>query len=208
MWRKRTIIEWSLLLLAATVWSFAHLALGLSDHNKMVLWPGYEGHARCNLHKKNVWWVGLVVKRRGCCCNLSAGITLNVRFTTNEMCAKNNTHLYVVWTSNNRVISLGDVYCCLLPQCEALHTCCWGVPIATVTKMMLVITYLFLFQQSFPNYLRIIFYLAFHHLLPPQTISLVLSENMVLICIYFYSSRLPYDLNKSTYSVCNFFRCS
>jgi len=35
------------------------------------------------------------------CCNLSADVALNVRFTTNEMCAKNNTHIYVVRTSNN-----------------------------------------------------------------------------------------------------------
>jgi len=27
--------EWSLLLLGATVWSFAHMSLGLSDRNKM-----------------------------------------------------------------------------------------------------------------------------------------------------------------------------
>jgi len=31
--------------------------------------------------------------------------------------------IYVAWTSNNRVNSLGDLYCCLLPRCEALRTC-------------------------------------------------------------------------------------
>ena len=61
---------WTLLLLAATVWSFAHMLLGLSDHNKMVLWPGCEGCARCRLHKKNVRSVQFVVKTRGCCCSL------------------------------------------------------------------------------------------------------------------------------------------
>jgi len=55
--------------------------------------------------------------------NLSVGVALNVRFTTNGMCTKNNTHIYVARTSNNRVISSGDLYCCLLPQCEALRTC-------------------------------------------------------------------------------------
>jgi len=65
------------------------------------------------------------------CCNLSVDVALNVRFTMNGMCVKNNTHMYVVRTSNNRVISLGDLYCCLLPQCEALRTCCSGFPIAT-----------------------------------------------------------------------------
>jgi len=41
------------------------------------------------------------------------------------MCAKNNTHIlvYVAWTSNSRVISSGDLYYCLLPQCETLCTC-------------------------------------------------------------------------------------
>ena len=32
-------------------------------------------------------------------------------------------YIYVAQTSNNRVISAGDLYCCLLPKCEALHTC-------------------------------------------------------------------------------------
>jgi len=120
------------LLLAATVWNFAHLPLGLSDCNKMVLWPGCEGCARCNLHKKNVWSVRFVVKRWGCCCNLSVGVVLNAQFTGNRMCAKNNTHIYVAWTANNRVIMACDLYCCWLPQCEALCTGCSGFPITTV----------------------------------------------------------------------------
>jgi len=37
----------------------------------------------------------------------------------------------VARTSNNRVISSGDLYCCLLPRCEALHICHSGFPIAT-----------------------------------------------------------------------------
>jgi len=41
-------------------------------------------------------------------------------------------YMYVARTSNNRVILSGDLYCCLLPQCEALHTCRSGFPIATV----------------------------------------------------------------------------
>jgi len=35
-------------------------------------------------------------------CNLSAGVALNARFTTNWMCAKNN-YIYVARTINNRV---------------------------------------------------------------------------------------------------------
>jgi len=74
-----------------------------------------EGRARSSLHKKNVRSGRFVVKRRGCCCYLSVGVALNVRFTTNGMCAKNNTHIHAAPTSN-RVILAYDLYCCLLPQ--------------------------------------------------------------------------------------------
>jgi len=48
---------------------------------------------------------------------------------------KRNVHeeqkyMHVARTSNNRVISSGDLYCCLLLRCEALRTCCSGYPIA------------------------------------------------------------------------------
>jgi len=36
----------------------------------------------------------------------------------------------VARTSNNRVIMACELYCCLLPQCEALCICCSGFPIA------------------------------------------------------------------------------
>ena len=39
--------------------------------------------------------------------------------------------MYMARTSNNRVISLGDLYCCLLPRCEAWRTCRSAFPIAT-----------------------------------------------------------------------------
>jgi len=50
------------------------------------------------------------------------------------MCAKDSTHMYVARTSNNKVIMTCELYCCLLPQCEALLTCRSGFPIATVVK--------------------------------------------------------------------------
>jgi len=125
---------WTLLLLAATVQSFAHMPLGISDRNKMVLWPGCEGRARVSLHTKNVRSVWFVVKRRGCCCNLSGGVALIVWFTTDGMCTKNK-NICVVRTTNNTVILSGDLYCCLLPRCEALHTCRSGFPIATIVLL-------------------------------------------------------------------------
>jgi len=99
---KRDCGAWSLFLLAATVWSFAHMPLEISDHNKMVLWPGCGGHAEFSLHTKNVQSVWFVVKRRGCCCNLSGGVALIMWFTTNGMCVKNNTIIYVARACNNK----------------------------------------------------------------------------------------------------------
>ena len=84
----RDVDAWSLLLLAATVRSFAHMPLEISDHNKIVLWPGCGGRAEFSLHTKNVQSVWLVITR-GCCCSLSSGVALIVWFTTNGMCAKN-----------------------------------------------------------------------------------------------------------------------
>jgi len=90
------------------------MPLGLFDRNKVVLWPGCEGRARCNLHKRNMRSVRFVVKRRGCCCNLPGGVALNVRFTTYGMRAKNNTvytwreQAIIEWS--RRVISI--VVCC------------------------------------------------------------------------------------------------
>ena len=78
---------------------------------------------------KSIGVVGMNEHRRCYCCNLSGGV---VWFTTNGMCVKNNTIMYVALTSNNRVISSGDFYCCLLPRCEALRICRSGFPIATL----------------------------------------------------------------------------
>ena len=36
------------------------------------------------------------------CCNLSGGVALIVRFTTNGMCVKNNTIIYVARASNSK----------------------------------------------------------------------------------------------------------
>ena len=69
--------------------SFAHMLLGISDRNKMVLWPGCAGRAEFSRQTKNVRSVRFVVKRRGCCGNLSGGVALIVWFTTNGMWAKN-----------------------------------------------------------------------------------------------------------------------
>ena len=77
---------------------------GFSNRNKMVLWLGCGGCAVWSLHKKNMRSVRFVVKRRGCCCNLSGGVALIVWFTTNRMYTKNNNmytcheHAIIEWS--------------------------------------------------------------------------------------------------------------
>jgi len=61
-------------------------------------------------------------------------------------------YMYVACTSNNRVISSGDLYCCLLPRCEALRTCRSGFPIATAVCVRNQETFKLLFLQvCLPN---------------------------------------------------------
>ena len=122
IWREKAIVAWSRRMISVVACchsakrSFAHLLFELSDRNKMVLWPVFEGCAVWNLHKKNVRSVRFLAKRRGCCCNLSAGVALNARFTTNGMCSKNNTPIHSRWREHpiiewsRRVISI--IACC------------------------------------------------------------------------------------------------
>ena len=78
-------------------------------------------------------------KRRGCCCNLSGGVVLIVRFITNGMCTKNKKIYAWCTQATIREIAMHDLYCCLLPRCEALRTCRSGFPIAT--KLMFYQSY-------------------------------------------------------------------
>jgi len=80
----------------------AHMPLGISDRNKMVLWPVCGGRAKVSLHTKNLRSMWFVLQRRGCCCKLSGGVALNVWFTTKGMKANSNTIIYVARASNSK----------------------------------------------------------------------------------------------------------
>ena len=126
---------WSLLLLASTVWSFAHLPIGLSDRNKMVLWPGCEGRARCSLHKKNVRSVRVVLKMEWMLlqplCRRSVECAIH-----HERDAREEQYHISMWHEQAIIVIMAcDLYCCLLPQCEALRTCRSGFPIATIANI-------------------------------------------------------------------------
>jgi len=61
--------------------------------------------------------------------SLSVTVVVSVWLTTNKMCVKNSTH--VARTSRNKMSTTWDLSCCLVPQYEALRTCCSAFPITT-----------------------------------------------------------------------------
>ena len=66
-------------------------------------------------------------------------------------CAWRTTpYIYEVRTSNNRVIMACELYCCLLPQCEALRIFRSGFPIATLSSQA---SNLLSFIATEPHYL-------------------------------------------------------
>ena len=71
-----------------------------------------------------------VDKQLWACCNNSAGVAVKCVVHHERDVREEQHHIYVARTSNNRVISSGGLYCCLLPQREALRIFCSGFPIA------------------------------------------------------------------------------
>ena len=134
MWCEQAIIEWLLrmisivacchsvklcVLTAYTFWSQQNSAM-------TRMWRPYQvqpsqtepviSAARC---KKE----GMLLQPLCWCCIKCA--------IHHERDVSEEQHPYMARTSNNRVIVAHDVYCCLLPQCEALRTCCSGLLITT-----------------------------------------------------------------------------
>ena len=73
--------------------------------------------------QKNVRSMPVVVKRRDVVatslCWRCVECVIHYKWDVHE----EKHHIYVAQTSNNRVIAVHDLYCCLLSQCEALRTC-------------------------------------------------------------------------------------
>jgi len=58
--------------------------------------------------------------------------------TSNIACEPGEQYSWLcLLTVTTRVISSVDLYCCLLPRCEALRTCRLGFPIATIRRSLL-----------------------------------------------------------------------
>ena len=95
------------------VWKNASCAMWL---DLFIIFIIYSFEAICNWPEPGIFLPGLLrwtTKEHCGCCNLSVGVALNVRFTTNGMFAKNNSHIYVARTNNSRVILVSDLQQCL-----------------------------------------------------------------------------------------------
>jgi len=113
------------------VWIFVNLTLRFSN-SKVVLWPGYEGGARCNLHRKNMQPVWFIAKKEVMVLQpLSWRCVESTIYHEWDVREEQRTNKCVMRTSNNIVLLSGDLYCCLLPQCEALRTYPSSFPMAT-----------------------------------------------------------------------------
>jgi len=97
-----------------------------------------------------------------------------------RMCMKNNTHIYVAWTSNNKVIMACHFYWYLLPQCEALRTCHSGFPIAT--KCNALIQSIHTCPYSWATGCNTSLLLNFCHLFPPFLFSL--QTHLRMLCAH------------------------
>jgi len=128
MWRKQAIIEWSwhvnsIVACCHSAKLCAHAARDFwSQQNGAVtrMWRSCQGQPS---HKERA--IGaVVVKRRGCCCNLSGGdvvarrgwccnlsggVALNVWFATNGMWVKNNT-IHTVYVARTSRVIMACVY--------------------------------------------------------------------------------------------------
>jgi len=162
MWREQAITEWSCHVISVVACCHGAKLRALdSDRNKMVLWTGCECRARCIFHTKNVRSVWFVVKRGdvvatsplvlGWLCNsplMECVRRITPLYTWREQaiiewlwCRRVISADIIVWTIEDndqrtcRVVATHDLYCCLLPQCEALRTCRSGFQIATVPRL-------------------------------------------------------------------------
>ena len=113
---------WTLLLLAATVWSFAHMLIGffrLQENGAVTRMSRLCGVQAS--HKERVISV-VRCKKEECCCN--SLVALRWLCDSPRMgCARRKTLYEHGANKQYRVIMACELYCCLLPQCEALRVC-------------------------------------------------------------------------------------
>jgi len=140
VWREQAIIEWSrrVISIVACCYGAKLCARAARDFRSQQNGAVTRIWRSCGIqpsHKERA--IGVVrCKKEGmllhplrwCCVDCVIHHERDVR--------EEQKYMYVARTSNDRVISSGDLYCCLLPRCEALRTCRSGFSIPTLWNMV------------------------------------------------------------------------
>jgi len=120
--------------------------------NKVVLSPGCGGRARCSLHTERA--IGVVrCKKEGMLLQPLWWRCMECVIHNEQDVCEEKHYTYVARTSNTRVISSADLYCCFLPQCEALRRCRSGFPIGTISTNIYIRNF-FSFSSTLAIYLQ------------------------------------------------------
>jgi len=137
---------------AATVLSFAHTPLGLfrSQQNGAVtkirracrVQPSHKERAISVVRCKKE---GMLLQPLCWCC-------VECVIHHEQDVRKEQQYIYVARTSNNRVIMTCELYCWLLPQCEALRICRSGFSDRNSAKILHSNIFLSLLCGSHENY--------------------------------------------------------
>jgi len=133
MWHKQAVIEWSwhvISILAschnAKLCAYATRAFRSQQNGAVTrIWRSCQvqpSQKECAVHCKKEGM--LLQPLRWHCVDCVIHHKRNV--------CKEQQYLYVTQTRNNRVIVVCGLYCCLLPQCKALHICRSGFLITTL----------------------------------------------------------------------------
>jgi len=128
VWREQAIIEWShrVISIVACCHGAKLCTYATRDFRSQQNGAVTKKWRSCRVqpsHKKNMRSVWFVVKRRGCCCNLSGGVALIVWFITNEMCVKNKN--MCVWREQ-AIIEWSSQVISILACCHGAKLCAYA----------------------------------------------------------------------------------
>jgi len=139
-WREQAIIEWSWRVISIvacchSVKLCAHVARAFRSQQNGAMTRTWRSCRVQPSHKERA--IGVVrCKKEGMLLQPLRWRCVECVIHREQDVREEKHRMYVARTSNNRVIVACDLYCCLLPQCEALCTCRSSFPIASILRNM------------------------------------------------------------------------
>jgi len=127
MWREQAVaVEWSWHVISVvacchSVKLCTHAARAFQLHRNVAVTRMWRSCWVQPSHKDHVIDV-VRCKKEGMLLQLLSWRCAECVVHHKQNVCKEQHHIYAAWASNNRVIMACDLYCCLLPQCEALLT--------------------------------------------------------------------------------------